>query len=188
MDPHPCWTRWSFIYTLLSATFPSNLHIIWLDPFSDWSYFYVACVCNHRHWTNQNRRSMMRLMSHLSCDYEIFSSFWLSFSLMTSLTMMVMGLVHLVRALFYVLLKIPLVMSVEYFLLVVSVEYIVHWVTKSLVCVSVSGIFSVNQVKPPLVVTMEYFMLVVSVVYFYSVESENYLQLFKLQNWFDSQN
>ena len=43
--------------------------------------------------------------------------------LMTSLTMMVLGLGHLVRALFHFPLKILLVVSVEYFTLVVSVEY-----------------------------------------------------------------
>ena len=43
--------------------------------------------------------------------------------LMKSLTMMVLGLGYLVRAIFHFL-KIPLVMSVEYFHLVESLEYL----------------------------------------------------------------
>ena len=43
-------------------------------------------------------------------------------SLITSLTMMVLGLGYLVRALFYFL-KIPLVVSVNYIYLVESMEY-----------------------------------------------------------------
>ena len=74
----------------------------------------------------------MGLMSHLSCVYDTFSSYRVSFSSMTILTMMVLGPGHLVRALFHFSLKILLVMSVaknqlvvsvDYFPLVVSVEY-----------------------------------------------------------------
>ena len=74
----------------------------------------------------------MGLTSHLFCVYDNFPYYRVSFSLMTSLTMMVMGPGHLVRAIFYFLLKIllvvsvaqnPLVVSVNYFPLVVSVEY-----------------------------------------------------------------
>ena len=66
---------------------------------------------------------MMGLMSHISCVYDAFTSYRFSFSLMISLTMMVLGRGHLVGALFIFPLKIPLVVSVEYFPLVVSVEY-----------------------------------------------------------------
>ena len=72
---------------------------------------------------NQSCRSVMGLTSRLSCVSNAFSSYCVSFSLITSLTMMVMGLVHLVRALFHFPLKIPLIVSVEYFPLVVPVEY-----------------------------------------------------------------
>ena len=61
---------------------------------------------------NQNRRSMMGLTSHLSCVYDDFSSYRVSFSLMTSLTMMGLGTGHLVRALFNYPLKNLLVVSV----------------------------------------------------------------------------
>ena len=67
---------------------------------------------------------MMGLTSHISCLSDVFSSYCVSFSLMTSLKMMVMGPGHLVRALFHFPLKIPLVVSVEYSPLVVSVEYL----------------------------------------------------------------
>ena len=121
--PRPFWTWWYLIYTLSSATLPLNVRIIWLDPFYDGSSFYVACVCNHYHRTNQNFRSMMGLTSHISCVYDTFSSYHVSFSLTTSLTMMGLSPGHLVCALFHIPLRIPLVVSVEYFLLVVSVEY-----------------------------------------------------------------
>ena len=62
--------------------------------------------------TNQNRRSMMGLTSHLSCVYDAFFSYRVSFYLMTSLIMMGLEPVHLVRALFHFPLKIPLVLSV----------------------------------------------------------------------------
>ena len=69
----------------------------------------------------------MGLMSHPSCVYDAFSSCRVSFSLMTSLTLMGLDPGHLVYALFHFLeiplvvsvAQIPLVMSVEYFLLVV---------------------------------------------------------------------
>ena len=85
---------------LLSADFPLNVRIIWSDPFPNGSYFYVACVCNHCHWTNYNCCSMMGLMSHLSCVYDAFSFYGVSFSLMTSLMMMVLGPGHQVHAIF----------------------------------------------------------------------------------------
>ena len=47
--------------------------------FSDVSSFSIACVCNHCHWTSQNRRSMMGLTSHISCVYDAFSSYCVSF-------------------------------------------------------------------------------------------------------------
>ena len=71
-DPRSFLTWWSFNYTLLSATFPLNMRIIWSDPFSGGSYYYVAFVCNHCHRKNQNICSMMGLTSHLSCVYETF--------------------------------------------------------------------------------------------------------------------
>ena len=46
---------------------------------------------------------MKGLTSHLSCAYDTFSSYCVSFSLMTSLTMMVLGLGHMVRAVFILL-------------------------------------------------------------------------------------
>ena len=109
-DPDPFWTCWSSTcwssnYTLLSATLPLNVRILLSDPFSDGSSFYIACVCNHCHRTNQNCRSMMGPTSHLSCVCDAFSSYCVSFSLMTSLTMMVLGPSHLVRALIIFLWK-----------------------------------------------------------------------------------
>ena len=77
--------------------------------FSDGSYFYVACVCNHCHRTNQNCRSMMVLTILLSCAYDTFSSYHISFSSMTSLTMMVIGPGHPVRTVSHFPLKILLV-------------------------------------------------------------------------------
>ena len=66
---------------------------------------------------------MMGLVSHISCLSKTISSFHVSFSLMKRVTMIILGRVHLVRALFHYSLKILLVVSVEYFLLVMSVEY-----------------------------------------------------------------
>ena len=130
-DPHPFWTLWSLIYNLSSATFQLIVCIIWSDPFYDGSSFYVACVSNHCHQTNQNCRSMMGLSIHLYCGYNAFSSYRIYFSLMMSLTMislmtsltaMVLGPCYLVSALFCSL-EILLVVPVEYFPLVVSVYY-----------------------------------------------------------------
>ena len=118
-DPNPFWTWWYLIYTLPSAAFPLNVRIIWSDTFSNCFSSYVACVCNNCRRTNQNRRLTMGLMSHLSCVYYNFSSYHVSFSLMTSLTMIGLGPGHLVRALSYYL-KILLVVWVEYFQLVES--------------------------------------------------------------------
>ena len=56
---------------------------------------------------------MMGLTSHLSFVYYAFSSYCVSFSLMTSLTMMGLGLGHLVPSLFHFPLENPLVMSVS---------------------------------------------------------------------------
>ena len=96
--------------------------------------FCVAFVCNHCHWKNYNRRSMMGLTSHLYYAYNSFSSYCVNFSVMTSLTMMVLVPGHLVRALFHFALKILLVVSVEYFQLVVSVKkfrWLCQWNIKS---------------------------------------------------------
>ena len=71
-NPHPVWTWWSSIYTLLSETIPLNARIILLDPFSDGSSFYVACVCNNCSRTNQNRL-MVSLTSPVSCLSDTFS-------------------------------------------------------------------------------------------------------------------
>ena len=149
-DPHPFWTWLSFIYMLSSATFPLNVHIIWLDPFYDRFSSYNICVCNHCHQTNQNRLSMMRLTSHLSSVYDAFSSCCVSSSLMTSLSMMVMRPGDMVRALFHLPLKIPLVVWV-------AQNPLVMWVAQN-----------------PLVVSVEYFQLVASVEYFLLVVSVDY--------------
>ena len=77
-----------------------KLFIILFDTFSDVSSFCVACVCNNCHQKNQNRHSKMGLTSHLSDAYDDFSSYCVSsslllilmkMSLVTSLTMMVLG-------------------------------------------------------------------------------------------------
>ena len=60
----------------------------------------------------------MGLTSHLSCAYDAFSSYRVYLFLMPSLTMMVLGRGHLVRALFQFPLKIPLVMGVAQYPLV----------------------------------------------------------------------
>ena len=107
-------------------------------------FFCVVCVCDHCHQKNQNICSKMGLTSHLFDAYEAFSSYCVSFSLMTSLTkvllmkilmMIVLGpgllenLDYLVHALVYFskILSIifvdchimesqnPFVVSVEYF-------------------------------------------------------------------------
>ena len=114
---------------------------------------------------NQNRRSMMGLTSHLSCVYDTFSSYRVSFSLMTIMTVMVLVMGYLVRALFHFPLEILLVVSVEYFPVVASVKY-----------------FQLTESQNPLVMAVEYFPLVVSVEYFQLVESENYFELVESQN------
>ena len=138
-----------------SANLPLNVRIILSDPLSDGSSFYVSCVYNHCHSKNLNCRSMMGLTSQFSCFYDSFSFYCVSYSLMTilsmiylmmSLMMMVLGPGYLVRALFHFL-KIPLVVSVDYFHLVESLEYF-H-----------------------LVESLEYFHLVESTEYFHLIES-----------------
>ena len=85
---------------LLSAIFPLKLRIVLSNPFPAVSYFCVACVCNHCHQKNLSRILKMCLTSHFSDAYEAFTSFCFSFSLllslvkmslMTSLTMKVLG-------------------------------------------------------------------------------------------------
>ena len=83
-----------------SATFPLNVRIILSDPFPDLFSFDVACVCNHCRHMYQNCHSTMSLTSRLSCVYDDFTSYHV-FSLMKSLMMIVLGLGHLVRALFH---------------------------------------------------------------------------------------
>ena len=100
-DSHPFWIWWSLIYTLLSATLPLNVRIIWSDPFSDRFSSCVVCVCIHCCWTTQNRCLVMGLTNHLSCVYDDFSSYRVSFSLMMGLTIMILGPGHLVRAVFH---------------------------------------------------------------------------------------
>ena len=106
--------------------------------FSDVSYFFVACVCNHCHWKNQNRRLKMGMTSHLYDAYDAFSSSWFYFSLLlslmkmslTNLTMKVLGLgyppvcafLHVLNYLLIVLVDCHLIESP--YPLVVSVEYI----------------------------------------------------------------
>ena len=102
------------LYAVFSKFAVKGAHSL-IGYFSDGSYFNVTCVCHHCHWTNQNLCLMIDLTSHLSCLSDDFSSYRVSFSLMTSLTMMVLGLGNLVPALFHFPLKIPLVVSVEYF-------------------------------------------------------------------------
>ena len=118
---------------------------------------------------------MMGQTSHLFCVYAAFSSYCASFSLMTSLTMMVLGPGHLVCALFNFLLKImlvvsvaqnPLVVSVDYFPLVASVEH-----------------FQLIESENTFFVSVEYFHLVESVEYFQLVESQNYFQFVEFQNY-----
>ena len=62
--------------------------------------------------TNHNSRLIMGLTNYLSCVYDAFSSYRVSFSSITSLTMMVLGSVNLVRALFHFALVIPRAVSV----------------------------------------------------------------------------
>ena len=71
MDPYPVWTWWYLVYMLSSVTFPLNVRIIWSDPFSDGSSFYIACVCSHCRWKNQNHLAMS-LTSPVSSVSDIF--------------------------------------------------------------------------------------------------------------------
>ena len=87
-----------------------------IGSFSGHVSSYVACVCNHCCWTNQNRRSMIVLRSHISCGYEAFYSYRISFSLITSLKMMGLGPGHLVQYLFRFSLEITLVVSLAQYL------------------------------------------------------------------------
>ena len=171
-DSHPFWTWWSLIYTLSSATFPINVRIIWSDPVSDGSSFCIACVCNHCHWTSQNIWPNMGLMSHISCVYDTFSSYCVSFSMMTILTMIVLGPGHLVRALLHFL-KILLVVSVDYSHLVESMDYfhLVKWL-------EYFHLFELLEYFH-LVKSMEYFDLVESMEYFELVESFEYFDMVK---------
>ena len=57
---------------------------------------------------------MIGLTSDLSCLSDTFSSYHVYFSLMMILTMMVLGLGHLIRALFHFSMEILLVVSVKY--------------------------------------------------------------------------
>ena len=98
-----------------------------------------------------------------------FYSYRVYFSLMTNLTRMVLGLDHLVRALFRFL-KFPLVVSVEYFYLVESLEYF-HLVD------------SLEYFQ--LVESLEYFHLVESLEYFNLVESIEYFDIFESIEYFD---
>ena len=75
------------------------MRIILSDPLSDRFSSYVVCVCNHCRRTNQNRRSMMGLTSNISCVYDAFSSYRISFYSAMSLTMTSLGSGHLVHVL-----------------------------------------------------------------------------------------
>ena len=92
------------------------MRIILLDPFFNRFSSYVVFACNHCHWKNQNFRSMMDLTSHLSYISDTFYSYRVSFSLMTSLTIMGLDPGHLVRARFYSALIVTLVVLVALFM------------------------------------------------------------------------
>ena len=104
-DPRPFWTWWYLIYMLSSETFQLNVGILWSDPFSDRFSSYVFCVCNYCRRTDQNRCLMMGLTSHLSCIYNAFLLYCLSYSSIMSLTMMCLGMCHILRALSIFLIK-----------------------------------------------------------------------------------
>ena len=91
---------------------------------------------------------MMGLTIHLYFIFDAFSFYRVSFSLMVSLKMMVLGPGHLVHALFHFALEIPLVVSIKYFPLFVSEKY-----------------FQLIESQNTLVVLVEYFPLVLSVDY-----------------------
>ena len=57
---------------LPSATLLLNVRIFFSDVFTDRFSSYVTCVCNHCRQTNQNRRLMIGLTSHLSCTSDNF--------------------------------------------------------------------------------------------------------------------
>ena len=63
---------------LLLATLPLNKRIILSGPFSGSSSFFIACICNHYHWTKQNRLTMS-LTSPVSCLSDASSSYFVSF-------------------------------------------------------------------------------------------------------------
>ena len=115
-----------------------------IGSFFWWLFFCVPCVCNHCHWTSQNHRAMMGLMSLISCFYDVFSSYRFLFSLMTSLTMMVLGQGYLVRALFLFLWNSVGCVSVSKFVVRVSGIFSVNRVTKFVG--SVSGILKVGEI------------------------------------------
>ena len=139
---------------LFLATLTLNVRIIWPDPFSDGSSFFVTWVCNCCHQTNQNHRSMMGLTIQISYVYDALSFYSVSFSLMTSLTMVVLVPGHLVRAFFIFLWKFRCSRQWNIFNGRVSGIFSVNWVTKSVGHVNgrfsvscVCGIFSVSRVR-----------------------------------------
>ena len=81
---------------------------------------------------------MMGLTSHLFCVYDALSSYCVYFSLMMSLTMMGLGLGHLVHALFHFPLKILFVVSVAQILSVVSMAQIMLVVSAAKILLVVS--------------------------------------------------
>ena len=120
---------------------------------------------------SQNCRLKMGLTSHISFFNDAFSFYRVSsysmtiltmISSMTSLKMMVLGPVYLVRALFHFL-KNPVVVSVDYFHLVESLEYF-H-----------------------LVQSLEYSHLVESMKYFHLVKSMEYFDLVESSEYFPTQ-
>ena len=84
--------------------------------FPDLFFSYVVCIYNHFRQTNQNHHPVMGVTSHISCVYDAFSSYHVSFSLMMSLPMMVLCPGHIVYALFHSLLAITSVVSVAKYL------------------------------------------------------------------------
>ena len=170
------------------------MRIIWLDPFSDGSSFYVACVYIHCHPTNQNRRLMMGLTIHFSCVSNTFSPQRIFFydesgndgsrsgsSGTCSFSLSSENSVDHISGIF------PLVVSVEYFQLIESQNPLFVLVEYFPLVVSVEN-FLIIESQKLFVMSVEYFTLVVSVEYFQLVESENYFQLVESQNWFESQN
>ena len=131
------WSPYSFIRSLIGRT-RKIWSVIYIHAKLVYAYDTLACtcVCNHCNWTSLNYCSKMGLTSHLSCFYNTFSFYRVSFSLMTirimiySMTIMAMMVLvpgSLVHALFNFLKfrwscqwTIFLVASMEYFLLVES--------------------------------------------------------------------